>query len=218
MKTYYKNRLPHIAPIGATFFVTFRLADSLPVAIVRELQEAYQQKCLQLLREQPRHYQALIHQERKRYFGRFDHQLDTLRYGHCYLQQPAIAEIVAKRIQQYDQRYYDLHAYCIMPNHVHLLIDTMEQLKLEDGEYAEEVPGNYAQLDRVMRLIKGGSARQANLALNRSGTFWMKDSYDHFVRDEREWGNILAYILNNPVHAGLTDDWTKWSYSFCKYD
>lgn len=218
MKTYYKNRLPHIAPIGATFFVTFRLADSLPIAIIRELQEAYQRKCLQLLREQPRHYKALIWQERKRYFGRFDHQLDTLQYGHCYLQQPAIAEIVAKRIRQYDQRYYDLHAYCIMPNHLHLLIDTMEQLKLENGEYAEEVPDNYSQLDRIMRLIKGGSARQANLALNRSGTFWMKDSYDHFVRDEREWGNILAYILNNPVHAGLTDDWTKWPFSFCKYD
>lgn len=218
MKTIYKNRLPHIAPIGATFFVTFRLADALPAAIVRDLKIAYNEKCKQILQEKPANYQQPLRDERKRYFGRFDHQLDEFRYGQCYLQQPAVAELVAQRLKQYDHRYYDLQTYCIMPNHVHLLIDTMEQLKIADDEYAEEIPENYSQLDRLMRLIKGGSAKQINTILNREGVFWMKDSYDHYVRNPPEWGRILNYILNNPVKAGLVKDWSDWKFSYCKYN
>lgn len=215
MKTLYKNRLPHIAPVGATFFVTFRLADSLPTAIIQKLKAEFEQQCQALKAKKVRHLHTRIREERKRYFGRFDHQLDTEGYGRCYLAQAEIATIVADRIQQYDGQLYQLHAYCIMPNHVHLLIDTMEQLQISEGVYLEDAPPNYVQLNEIMRLIKGGSARLANQALGRTGTFWMKDSYDHYVRNEREWGNIISYILNNPVNAGLVNDWHAWPFSYC---
>jgi len=215
MKTFYKNRLPHIAPVGATFFVTFRLADSLPTTIIQQLKDEFEQQCQTLKAKKTPHLHARIQEERKRYFGKFDHQLDTEDYGSCYLAQPEIATIVANRIQQYHGRLYQLHAYCIMPNHVHLLIDTMEQLKIAEGDYLEDTPPNYVQLNEIMRLIKGGSARLANQALGRAGVFWMKDSYDHYVRNEREWGNIISYILNNPVNAGLVNDWQAWQFSYC---
>jgi REP element-mobilizing transposase RayT len=214
-KILYKNRLPHIAPIGATFFVTFRLADSLPVAIIQELEEAFQQTCKEIKESKLPNYKERMRDERKRHFGEFDHQLDALRYGNCYLQQPDVAEIVAKRLHEFDKVHYNLQAYCIMPNHVHVLFDTRLQLLTEDDIYLKAAPPHYVQLDFMMQLIKGGSARFANQVLNRKGTFWMRDSYDHYVRNEREWGNIVAYILNNPVKANLVDDWQKWQFSYC---
>lgn len=216
MKTFYKNRLPHIAPIGAAFFVTFRLADSLPVSVIQSLKAEFEQKCKQLKDEQLPDLQARIRAERKSYFGKFDQQLDTLRYGNCYLQQPEIAQIVANRLHEFDTVHYTLHTYCIMPNHVHVLFDTGQQLLTEEGTYQEDAPPHYVQLDTIMKLIKGGSAHLANQALGRKGTFWMKDSYDHYVRNEKEWGNIIAYILNNPVNAGLVNDWQEWQFSYCK--
>jgi len=171
MKILYKNRLPHIAPVGATFFVTFRLADSLPITVIQSLKAEFEQKCQQLKDKKLPNLQARIRAERKRYFGKFDHQLDTLRCGNCYLQQTEIAQIVAKRLHEFDKVHYALHTYCIMPNHVHVLFDTGQQLLTEEGTYSEDAPPHYVQLDTIMKLIKGGSAHLANQALERKGTF-----------------------------------------------
>lgn len=115
-----------------------------------------------------------------------------------------------------DRQYYDLHAYCIMPNHVHILIDTKQQLEQINNDFIADIPEGYVQLDKIMQLIKGSIARYANLALGRTGKFWQRDSYDHYIRNEKEWQNILAYILNNPVKAGLVKDWENWPYTFYK--
>ena len=65
------------------------------------------------------------------------------------------------------------------------------------------------KLDEIMRRIKGGSAWEINQKLNRKGKLWQKDSYDYLVRDQEEWERIYAYILNNPVKAGLVDQASK---------
>ncbi len=80
----------------------------------------------------------------------------------------------------------------------------------------EELEDKYVQLDKIMKRIKGSSARYINLALDRKGTLWQKDSYDHYVRNEREWRNILSYILENPVKAKLVKHWKDWPYSYYK--
>jgi REP element-mobilizing transposase RayT len=104
-----------------------------------------------------------------------------------YLRQPAIADIVVRSIQTgVVLGHYDLGAYAIMPNHVHLLI-------------LPKTPP-----DQLMKSLKGSTAREANRALGRTGeTFWQKESYDHWVRDRQELERIRAYIQNNPVNAGL---------------
>ncbi len=91
-----------------------------------------------------------------------------------------------------------------MPNHVHLLMDTSIQ---KEGDRP-------IKLDEIMRRIKGGSAREINQKLNRKGKLWQKDSYDYLVRDQEEWERIYAYILNNPVKAGLDDQVSKWAFSY----
>ena len=217
IKTFYRNRLPHLVPIGATFFVTFRLADSLPLKVLTQIKKEYEFKIQQLYSEQPKNYQWLIQKTHKQFYAKFDNQLDRSLFGECHLKNPEIAKTVTDKLRELDGELYDLHAYCIMPNHVHLLIDTFQQLLEPDGTSKEEIPKDYIQLDMIMKRIKGSTARTANLQLNRSGTFWQKDSYDHFVRNEREWRNIVAYILNNPVKAKLVDNWNDWDYTYCKY-
>ncbi len=97
-----------------------------------------------------------------------------------------------------------------MSNHVYLLIDQQgvpDPAPRRDGKH-------YTALSRAMRLLKGKSAALCNRVLGRSGPFWQHESYDHVVRDAREYERILAYIANNPVKAGLVEDWQDWPYTF----
>ena len=116
-----------------------------------------------------------------------DRYLDTTQVGPMWLLQPSVAQVVLQCIDTgVHLRHYELHAYVIMSNHVHLLITP--------------------QIDpsRLIKSLKGTSAREGNKLLQRTGTpFWQKECYDHWVRDEREFEKIQEYIEENPVKAGL---------------
>ena len=214
IKIFYKNRLPHIAPIGATFFVTFRLTDSLPQHMLRALELERKQAIEHILKENPKDIEALILHQKKFFFKKLDFQLDHKKYGECFLKNPAIAQIVKDKLHELDQQLYDLVAYRIMPNHVHILIDTAFQIRNDPVYIRTGVPKNYVQLDNIMQLIKGSTAYYANQVLNRRGTFWLKDSYDHYTRSGREFGNIVNYIVQNPVKARLVREWKAFPHSF----
>jgi len=124
LRTFYRRNLPHIQPIGATFFVTFRLKDSVPLAQLEELREEHRQKIANLKKEDSELKGLLIHDERKRFFARYDALLDAIANGPDYLKQPAVAETIVKEMHRFDGDLYRLLAYCVMPNHVHLLMDT----------------------------------------------------------------------------------------------
>jgi REP element-mobilizing transposase RayT len=109
-----------------------------------------------------------------------------------------VARQVAEAIRAGESQkgFYELQAWVIMPNHVHVLI----------------LPR--VAVPQITHWIKGKTAMEANLALGRSGEpFWQHESYDHRVRNEREFNRIVAYIEENPVSAGLAaaaEDW-RWS-------
>jgi REP element-mobilizing transposase RayT len=203
MKTYYQTNLPHIVPIGEVFFVTFRLVDSLPKEVIALLYEEY---CfLQKNKSKIERH--------KQYFAKFDNYLDSNTTGNHWLKTPSVAEIVMKKLHEFDKKYYDLYAYVVMSNHVHLLVDF--------GKQIENLPANavicnenYAQLDKVMNLIKGATSRYANIELGRKGKFWQKGSYDHYVRNGKELNNIISYIVNNPVKAGIVENWEDYPYIY----
>ena len=115
-----------------------------------------------------------------------------------YLARPEIAQIIvdALRYAQTQLHLNELHAWVIMSNHVHILIDP------------------HAPLPRITKSIKNFSAREANQILHLTGTpFWQNESYDHWVRDRAEFDRIADYIELNPVTAGLVgrpEDW-RWS-------
>jgi putative transposase len=206
-KLEYKRRLPHIQPPGATLFVTFRLAGSVPAAKLRELlaeAERFTQELEQIENTIVRRQQHYIAQ--KRLFGLWDDVLDTAHQGPFWLKEDAIAQLVWNSLHHLDNKRYDLDTFCIMPNHAHALFTP---LPTSDG--------SYHALSGIMHSIKSFTATKANDNLRRKGQFWQHESYDHVVRDETELSRIRQYILYNPVKAGLIDDYRNWKWTYCKH-
>jgi putative transposase len=171
----FQRRLPHQHPEGKWLFVTWHLHGSLPHA-----------------RYPPRDKLSS-----GAAFAWMDRFLDTTREGPMYLAQEPMARIVVASLRRGEQlNHYDLGAYVVMSNHVHVLLLP----KISPS--------------RLLQSLKGATAREANLILGRTGeTFWQAESYDHWVRDEKERQRIVAYIENNPVKAGMVtkaEDY-RWS-------
>jgi putative DNA methylase len=126
-----------------------------------------------------------------------DAELDRGVCGPLWLRDPEIAGYVEDAIiRGAELGHYNLHAYVVMPNHVHVLL-------------APRLP-----LARITCGIKGVSARDANATLGRVGKpFWQDESFDHWVRNQAEFARIRAYIERNPVTAGLAKKPEEWPWS-----
>jgi putative transposase len=175
--TYYARNLPHWQPEGRTIFLTWRLYGSLPRGFVHELQKS--------------------HPDPGRRFLTADLRLDAAATGPRWLSNPEIAGYTKAAIfRGAELGQYILHAYVVMPNHVHILLDPL------------------AALRRITAGIKGVSARDANKVLARAGKpFWQDESFDHWIRSDAELEKIRNYIEQNPVKTGLAakpEDW-QWS-------
>ena len=212
VKTYYRNNLPHHLPIGATFFVTFRLADSLPKAVLQDLAVKFNR--IQSSSDSKSIDREAAKLKMAKYYMEFDEQLDKSKQGEIRLDTPELAAIISTKLHEFDNKYYTLIAYSIMPNHVHLILDFSCQVSDKNSLICNQIPANYKQLHEVMKLIKGGTAFTVNKLSGRFGQLWASESYDRVVRDLEERANVIRYILNNPVKAGLVSKWEDWPYSF----
>lgn len=189
---FHKRNLPHIYIPERTYFITFRLIDSLPYKKIYELKNSIDFKTISKSKTEK-------YNNDKKFFAKYDELLNKGNYGRCYLRNGKAAEIVISTINYLKENDYDLIAYCIMPNHVHLVLSLKQ---------------NSRSVDKIMQSLKRYSARQINKLLKRSGSFWQAESYDHVVRDEDELYRIIKYVLNNPVKAGLVIDWKDWEHTF----
>jgi len=199
-----QRKLPHIQPAEATFFVTFRLAGSMPVEVIRRLKENYDLVERGILTRNDlteKERRELVYVEQKRLFAATDEFLDTNPNGPYWLREEAVASIVAEGMKFYDPKYYDLMGYCIMPNHVHMMMKLMPRAPV---------------LFKIMQNLKKYTAVHANKVLGKVGAFWEEESYDHVVRSEEEFYRILNYILRNPVKAGFVKAWQHWPFTFTK--
>ena len=217
MKTYYRQRLPHIQPIGASFFVTFRLYGSIPYAHLGKLKEEYQKKimeakCLKDLKAK----NSLLFDIRKRYLFQIDQLLHKIVNGPMVLSQKEILDKTKQVLHRFDGEFYDLICYSIMSNHVHILIDTSIQIK--EDQYFDEITDKFTTLDQIMKRVKAPIARFANTILNTSGQFWERESYDIYIRNEIMKSNVISYILENPVKAKLVESWEDYSGNYLKMD
>jgi putative transposase len=166
----YRRRLPHWHSLGQPLFLTWRLHGSLPPHRTFPPSSLTSGKA----------------------FVALDRLLDQSRTGPLYLSQhpsqPAIAQLVwdALHYGQTHLQHYILHAFVVMPNHVHVLLTPQ------------------APVPKLLCSLKGITAKRANQLLGLTGQpFWQEESYDHLVRDSREMARIRAYIEENPVRAGL---------------
>ena len=202
---FYRRHLPHYQPPGATIFVTFRLADSLPLEVIRRLAEEVTRIDCELDKIADRaELSKRAYLENKRMFGKWDAALDCGSYGPQWLRDRQVAQIVTEGLHYRDGKVYALDGYSLMPNHVHVVFTPLKKNEVE-----------YHTLSAIMHSLKRHTTPAANALLHRTGEFWQHENYDHIVRDDAEYRRILQYVLSNPVKAGLTptsEDW-EWSYS-----
>ena len=171
----YRRRLPHFHPSASYVFITWRLWGSLPA--------------------KP---DLTRHPTPGHAFAAQDRVLDRHASGPRWLHDPRIADIVAEAILigEFDRRFYQLSAWVVMPNHVHLLMFPMVPVPV------------------LMRWLKGSTARSANRIMGRTGQpFWQDESWDHYLRGSSQLNRTAAYIENNPVSAGLVCSAERWRWS-----
>ena len=189
----YRTDLPHWRQKDCTYFVTFRLADSIPTNVLHgwKLEQlawlrahgTASNDLITALLTLSSKLQFAFHKEFNRKLNTY---LDT-GIGACILKQADIATIVKGALHHFDDTRYDLGDFIIMPNHVHLLM----------RPYLEH------PLEVILKSIKQFSSRAINQQLKREGTIWQRDSYDHIVRNETELRAYQSYIANNPAKANL---------------
>jgi putative DNA methylase len=181
-KTWHtRGYLPHWEAGQIPQSITFRLHDSLP----RQLLEQWQTELDSL----PLDQQTL--ERRKRIEAALDQG-----YGECHLRRADIAGIVATALRHFDGERYQLIAWTIMPNHVHVLV----------------IPLHGYSLSSILHSWKSFTAKEANRLLERTGAFWLEEYFDRAIRDEVHYARAVAYIENNPVKAGLCDSAAEWPW------
>ncbi len=232
---FSRRDLPHWFKPGAIHFVTYRLADTIPIALLNELRanRTSQLRQLPVMAGRRDMRRELI---QKKFFAEYDAYLD--RVGTVdWLQQPALGVLIRNNLLHHQASKYDLYAYCVMPTHVHVLL---RPTLIDEGERqgdsgrgifgsivgqsrncdalsialeSDEIADSRSPLASVMHSLKSYTAHEANKILCRSGQFWQHESYDHWVRDIAELERIIEYIEWNPVKAGLVSEPALWRFS-----
>ena len=178
---YDRGYLPHLEVTGRAVGITFRLADSLPREVVEEMKQD--------LGGMPESWARL---ELARRVAAYE----DAGWGECWLRIPEYAAMVADALRHFDGQRYELLEWCVMPNHVHVLI------RLTPG----------SGFENVVRSWKNFTARRINGSLGRAGRFWAPDFFDRLMRDEDHVARARRYIRMNQVKAGLCESPEKWQW------
>lgn len=158
---YYRRNLPHWQPVGAKYFITFRLAGSLPQTAIERLKFLKNQ----LGDESPTNDHSEEQIQRK-IFLKYELYLEEGYTGPTWLEKPKVANIVKEAIHYRDKNKYDLYAYCIMYNHVHLIFKHLQPSTSEETSHNIKYPTT-----DILRNLKRHTAYQSNRLLNRTGLF-----------------------------------------------
>lgn len=177
------NRLPHWDQQGRVYSISFRLADSVPAHLLRA--HRLEETAWREHHPEPRTMEVEMEYLR-RFVGAIERWMDQ-GHGECLLQRDGCAAIVAGALRHFEGQRTRLHAWVVMPNHVHVL--------------TEILPGH--SLPDLLESWKGHSARQLNAHLGRAGALWQKGYHDRLIRDWDHFANVVRYIRGNPAKARL---------------
>jgi len=175
----YRGQLPHLYKPGGCYFVTFRLADAVLLPTVKA---AFSHAPLKFDPESI----AVPHEPR-------------LTLGSCALKRADVAILVQDALRFFDGQRYLLAAWCIMPNHVHVIFSPLPPHTVSE----------------ILKSWKGSTARRVNQLLHQTGSFWEPESFDHLIRSPQHFDQFVQYIHQNPVKAGLCAKPEDWPFSSC---
>jgi REP element-mobilizing transposase RayT len=176
-----RGYLPHRDEPGLTQFVTFRLADSFPESLRSEWAHLLK---IEDDREQQEELQAYLDKGR----------------GVCELRHPDIAKLVEENLRQFSGPRYDLLAWVLMPNHVHVLFKV-----------------GTASMSETVGAWKKHTGRLAHRTLGKQGAFWAEGYFDTYMRDAEHEEKTIRYIENNPTKAKLVLDPKDWPWSSARF-
>ncbi|MCZ7637771.1 MAG: transposase [Verrucomicrobia bacterium] len=171
-----RGELPHLFKPGGTYFVTYRLWDAVVPADERPTTPE----------PSPDDPEAVA-----AYYE------PPLRAGSCVLGRPEVAGIVIEALEHFDGQRYALHAWCVMPNHVHVVV----------------TPADGHGLSAILHTWKSFTAKAVNRVLGRTGALWERESFDHLVRSFASFRKLVDYTVNNPVKAGWCAQPEEWAFS-----
>jgi putative transposase len=186
---FTRRHLPHWIPEEAAVFVTWRLAGSFSGGEWDKLASSREHAGLTDDTNRSSVLPHLLEQ---------DEQLDRGNCGPVWLQDPRVASVVVNALLYGEavRRFYQLHAWVVMPSHVHAIFQPR------------------AESAAIMRWLKGRTGRVANQILGRTGTaFWQNESFDHWIRSAEELRYLIDYVENNPLKAGLVEAKEQWCWS-----
>jgi REP element-mobilizing transposase RayT len=190
---FRRGNLPHWEVENGRYFVTVRLADSIPPASVLRLQEIH--RSIAAVEAQSG---AFAHLQRQ-YFQTMEKYLEA-GAGDCHLGHAANARIVVEGLSSLTDWNVEVAHYTIMPNHWHALLVP-----------ARECTRSVAD---IMKRIKGRTGRCLRSTIGGAGPIWQREWFDRWIRSDAEWEKTVAYIQNNPVKARICSTlhehpWTK---------
>jgi putative transposase len=221
------RKRPHFQPLEGTLFVTFRLIASIPKSIVR-----YYKARRDWLKDQLRRSERLVDEEasaertswlaqweklNRDWFIKCEEILHRDAIGPTWMRDETVADKVAENLHRLDGLEYRLDAFSVMSNHVHtifrpLVDDEIIDEILRSRDYSlDRIPA----LSKIMHTIKGRSARECNLILGRSGSFWEHESFDHVIRAGK-FHKTIRYVLNNPFNIGVVQNWHDYRWNYCR--
>ena len=178
-----RRRLPHWEQEQKTYFVTFRLTDSMPQSYLNRLKQEKDE----LLRLNPESINKQKKNEIRNIFTQKQQNWLDKGYGSCILKELKNSSIVQRALLYFDGERYLLGSYVIMPNHAHLIVTPL---------------GNY-DLTSILHSWKSYSAKEINRLTNRKGALWQDESFDHIIRSFEQLAYFEKYIEENPRKARL---------------
>ncbi|MBI2909776.1 MAG: transposase [Chloroflexi bacterium] len=194
---YSRGYLPHFDSPHVIQHITYRLADSLPRAVLERMQAEAA---------------ASAHDDEKRRAElrrRIETYLDA-GHGSCVLQEPEVGACVADTWHRFDGERYRLLEWVVMPNHCHVLIEPLEGIPLGKIVLSWK---NYTA--RFINEFKGRTGVQRSQSQEGSQV-WHREYWDRFIRDQRHFDAVRNYIVMNPVNAGLAIEPETWPWSSAK--
>lgn len=180
-----RRNLPHWEQRGVTYFVTFRLWDSIPKEVAERIKNEREEwkRLNKIVNDVDLH--NLNIEKKIEYHRLFSKRIDDLLdngHGSCVLRNPEISLIVLTALEHFDGERYQIDHWVIMPNHVHILVKPIKNWSLT----------------KITHSWKSYTANEINKILGRNGQLWMHESFDHIVRSPEQLQRIRKYISDNP--------------------
>ena len=187
----YQRNMPHWRQEGATYFVTFNLADALPLVKREKLKSMHRQ--WEIINRPPRD-ETIWANYAKVVFRKVEKWMDA-GYGKCWFCNIEYAEELHRRLLHFQNQRYEVGCFVIMANHCHLVMKPFDSFDLENE----------------LGSIKSITARFINEREKGKGELWQQECYDRIIRDEEHLYRVVQYIGRNPQRAKIpAKRWFRW--------